>query len=162
MPTNTILLSVLCVALLSSSPALCQMSGPGGAAERTRLPSVGDWARPSNSSRHSIALPAEAVSAENFNISDAKKRELEEQISQLKSICPNCAIGVTIGGPTIVGANVAGAGGGSSSVRNTSVINSFSAQEAKCAALPAGASDIDCVLVSKGLYEYLRGRYRAQ
>jgi hypothetical protein len=161
MPANTMPLSVVCVALLAPFPALCQMPGPGGAAERARLPSSGDWARPSKPSKLpnlSRSLPVEADTVEHFSISDEKKRQLEEQISKLKSICPNCSTVVTLGGTAIVGANVAGSAGGCPSIRHAPAINFFSAQEAKCATLPVGMKDVDCVLVSKALYEYLRGR----
>lgn len=161
MLANTIPLSVVCVALLAPFSALCQMPGPSGAAERAKPPSIGDWALPSKPSKvpkFSRPLPLEADTVEHFSISDEKKRQLEEQISKLKSICPSCSTVVTIGGTAIVGANVAGSAGGCPSIKHAPAIHFFSAQEAKCATLPVGMKDVDCVLVSKALYEYLRGR----
>ncbi|AQR69445.1 hypothetical protein BZG29_14685 [Janthinobacterium sp. LM6] len=160
MPTTAMLLSVACVVFLAPSPALCQMSGQGGMAGRATASS-------SLRARIPVAsrpLQVEASSAGRFTISDLKKLELKAQVNKLLSICPSCSTVVTIGGTTIIGANGAGVPRGSSSTQDTALPHAFRTQELKCAALPAGVTDDDYVLVSKALYRYLylRAQYGAQ
>lgn len=149
MPTTTMLLGIVSLALLASSPALCQLPGGGGARERAAPSALRD--------RLNSPRPAQVEeNIERFTVNDAQKQELEKQISKLKSICPNCSTVVTIGGTTIVGANVAGTATGSSLSLDTPMLHYLRANEMKCAALPSGAKDDDCKLVSKALYQYLR------
>ena len=145
MPTTKMLLGIVSLALLASSPALCQLPGGGGARERAAPSALRD--------RLSSPRPAQGeANIERFTVNDAQKQELEKQIGKLKSICPNCSTVVTIGGTTIVGANVAG----TSLSLDSPMLHYLRANEMKCAALPAGATDDDCKLVSKALYQYLR------
>lgn len=155
MPAKPMLLSAVCAALLASSPAVCQMPGPGGPAQRARPPVIADWARPSRPA-WVAAVAAGRLALSDEKSCDEKKRQLEQQISSLQHICPACATGVAPGVAMPAGAAVARTVTDSCLARDASAIDSFRAQEAKCAALPTGMRDDDCIVVSKRLYRYLR------